>query len=69
MTMEEAIKTANSGLAYLCDKGGLPRALVENDFTQTNGFNVRDQRVVPTEVRPDPAYSLWLVNLPTAKFR
>jgi hypothetical protein len=66
LTMEEAIKAANSGLSYFCENGVLPKELLESDFTQTNAFlyDVQDSRAVLPEVFPasDQAYSFWSVS-------
>lgn len=67
LTMEEAIKAANSGLSYFCGNGVLPKEILASDFTQTNAFlyDVQAARTVPAEVSPvhDPAYSFWSVSV------
>lgn len=67
LTMEEAIKAANSGLSYFCEKGVLPKELIESSFTQTNAFlsDVEVPRPVPSDYSftQDLAYSFWLVTL------
>ncbi|WP_312106303.1 hypothetical protein [Lachnoclostridium sp.] len=67
LTMEEAIKAANSGLSYFCENGVLPKELLESDFTQINAvlYDTQAPRVVvPAEGSPasDPAYSFWSVS-------
>ncbi|WP_041703388.1 hypothetical protein [Lachnoclostridium phytofermentans] len=67
LTMEEAIKAANSGLSHFCESGVLPKELLESDFTQTNAFlfDVQAPIVVPPEGLPasNPAYSFWSVSV------
>jgi hypothetical protein len=67
LTMEEAIKAANSGLLHFCKNGVLPKDLLESDFTQTNAFlfDVQTPIVVPPEglPAPNPAYSFWSVSV------
>lgn len=69
LTMEEAIKAANSGLSYFCDKGVLSKEFLKSGFTRTNAFLYDLQSVgqipkpVGTGTLPDPAYSFWSINL------
>ncbi len=65
LSMEEAIKAANSGLSYFCNSNILPKELLASDLTQTSAFlyDVRAPRAALTEVNTGLAYSFWSVSM------
>lgn len=67
LSMEEAIKAAKSGLSYFCEKGALPKEILNSDFTETSAFlyDMEALQAARAEMipAPDPAYGFWSVNL------